>query len=108
MRTISDLVEEIKSRERQELIDALYKCGEDVTGGFEVKFDEEEPVIIAGYLCEDPCDIVVTRAFVSYDGDVSLDGYDKNNAFDEFKDIDVADIFAGHLSYVTEAVMQMR
>ena len=106
MKKIYELLNEIQSREKQELLDALYKHGESVDGGFEVRFDGEEPLIIAGYLGEDPCDIVVTRAFVDFNGYIGLDGYDKNNSFSEYRDIEPDDIFVGHLTYVTEAVVE--
>lgn len=104
MRTIHDLVEEIKSREKQELIDALYKHGEAMDDGFEVRFCDGEEPIIAGYLGDDPCDIVIKSAKVSYDGEVELRGLQKNDPYDDWE-IEPNEIFAGHLSYVTEYVI---
>ena len=104
MRKIYELVEEIKSREKQELIDALYKHGEAVDDGFEVKFSEDDHPIIAGYLGDDPCDIVIKSAKVSHDGILTIIGMDKLDMFSELE-IETDYIFAGHLSYVTEAVV---
>ena len=105
MRKIHELVEEIKSREKLELIDALYKHGEAVDDGFEVKFEGDEKPVIAGYIDDDPCDIVVSSVLLTHNGEVGINGCDKNNVFCQYADIDPGDIFAGHLSYVTEAVV---
>ena len=105
MKKISEFVEEIKSREKQELLDALYKHGEAVDEGFEVKFEGDDRPIIAGYIGEDPCDIIVSRVQLTHNGYIYIDGYDKNNAFTEYRDIEPSEIFAGQLSYLTEEVI---
>ncbi len=104
MRTIHELVEEIKSRERQELLDALYKHGSAVDEGFEVKFEDEEKPVVAGYIGDDPCDIVINSAKATHNGDVTMIGLQKNDPYDEWE-VEPREIFAGHLSYVTEAVI---
>ncbi len=104
MKTIQAMVEDVKSREKHELIDAMMKHGKKVADGFEVRFEGEDRPVIAGYVGEDPCDIVVSRVLLMHNGYVYLDGYEKNNALYNYADIEPSEIFAGHLSYVTEAV----
>ncbi len=99
------MVEDVKSREKHELIDAMMKYGKKVAEVFEVKFEGEDRPVIAGYVGEDPCDIVVSRVLLMRNGQVYLDGYEKNKALCNYADIEPSEIFAGHLSYVTEAVV---
>lgn len=108
MKTIFELVEEVKSRERSELIDAVYKHGEKTEEGFEVRFDDEDRPIIAGYIGSDPCDIVIAGVLVTKHNGVYLEGYDKNDSFLRYSDLDPGDMFAGHLTYVTEAVVNSK
>jgi hypothetical protein len=104
MRTINELVEEVKSREKQELIDAVYKHGEAVDDGFEVRFEGDDKPVVAGYVGEEPCDVVVAAVLVTHSGYVYLEGCDKNNVFSRYKDIEASDIFAGHLDFITQSI----
>ena len=104
MRTINELVEEVKSREKQELIDAVYKHGEAVDEGFEVRFKGDDKPVVAGYVGDEPCDVVVDAVLVTHNGYVYLEGCDKNNVFSRYKDIEPSDIFAGHLDFITQSI----
>ena len=55
---------------------ALRKYGTAVDGGFEVHFEGEQP-IVAGYLFDEPRDIVIDAARLDSDGNLSLLGEDK-------------------------------
>lgn len=104
MKTIEELVEEVKSREKEELIDAVRKYGKAVKEGHMVEFGEDSRPVIAGYIGDDPCDIVIKSVLVTTNGHVYLEGFDKNNIFCQYKDIEPIDIFAGHLEYVTSSI----
>lgn len=107
MRKISELVEEIKSREKSELIDALVNYGKKTKEGFKAYFDEDTNPIIAGYIGDDPCDIVIKSVLVTPKGNVVMTGLEKNDPYDEWE-VTPDEIFAGHLSYVTETFLSLK
>ena len=105
MKTIEELLYEIKTREKQELVNALHKFGDySIKDGFYICFEQDNP-IIAGYVGEEPCDIVVTKVMVRDNGYVYINGYEKNNPITQYMDIEPEEIFAGHLDYVTQEVI---
>ena len=59
--SVYDSVEEIKKREREELIAALQQYGEKVDDGFEYHFECDYP-IIASYDGNEPCNMVIYAA----------------------------------------------
>ena len=71
-------------------------------GGFEVHFDGEQP-IVAGYLFDEPRDIVIDAARLDADGNLSLLGEDKEVRDGQY-DIEPSDIFGGQLDYVTSSI----
>lgn len=100
--TIYQLTQALKHREQEELKGMLCKYGEHVDNGFELHFNDEQP-IVAGYLFDEPTDIVIMAARVSAQGDLTLIGEDKE-CRGESLDIDPDEIFAGHLDYVTSSI----
>lgn len=92
----------MKYREQNELKSALRKYGEEVDGGFEVHFEGEHPTV-AGYLFDEPCDIVIDAARVDADGSLSLIGEDKQDRGEQLN-IEPYDIFGGQLDYVTSNI----
>lgn len=103
-RCIYDEVSYIKARERQQLRDALRIHGEKVDDGFELHFENEEP-IVAAYLWDEPCDIVIKAVKVDMDGYLTILGED-NKDREETHEIDEDDFFAGQLDYVTGKVLE--
>ena len=71
-------------------------------GGFEVHFEGEQP-IVAGYLFDEPRDIVIDAARLDADGNLSLLGEDKEVRDGQY-DIEPSDIFGGQLDYVTSSI----
>ena len=65
--TIYDSVQEVKHRELEELATALRLHGDMVDDGYEWHFEEEKP-IVAGYIFDDPRDILIDAARVDADG----------------------------------------
>lgn len=104
-KSIYEQVQEIKQQEVSMLKDVLREHGTPIDGGYEAHFEGMKPVI-AGYLFEEPTDIVISAVRVDANGVLILIGYD-NNSHEECDCITPDDIFAGHLDYVTEAVCRM-
>lgn len=104
--TIHGQLQELKCREQDELKAALRKYGEEVDGGFDVHFEGEHP-IVAGYLFDEPCDIVIYAARVDSKGNLSLIGEDKQDRGEQYE-IEPSDIFGGHLDYVTSNIRTWR
>jgi len=92
---------DLKRREHEECIAALKKYGDEEDGGFEKHFEADKP-IVAGYLYDEPCDIVV-NAVRTKDGDVYVIGYDKNAPSTE-QEISADELFAGQLNEITEMI----
>ena len=100
--TIHGQLQALKLREQDELKAALRKYGTEVDGGFEVHFEGEQP-IVAGYLFDEPRDIVIDAARLDSDGNLSLLGEDKEVRDGQY-DIEPSDIFGGQLDYVTSSI----
>ena len=100
--TIHGQLQALKHREQDELKAALRKYGTEVDGGFEVHFEGEQP-IVAGYLFDEPRDIVIDAARLDADGNLSLLGEDKEVRDGQY-DIEPSDIFGGQLDYVTSSI----
>lgn len=100
--TVHGQLQELKCREQDELKVTIRKYGEEVDGGFEVHFEGERP-IVAGYLFDEPCDIVIDAARVDANGNLSLIGEDKQDRGIQL-DIEPSDIFGGQLDYVTSNI----
>ena len=100
--TIHGQLQALKLREQDELKSALRKYGTEVDGGFEVHFEGEQP-IVAGYLFDEPRDIVIDAARLDADGNLSILGEDKEVRDGQY-DIEPSDIFGGQLDYVTSSI----
>ena len=100
--SIHDSVQEVKHREQEELATALRLHGDMVDDGYEWHFEEEKP-IVAGYIFDDPRDIIIDAARVDADGNLLLLGRDKEE-LETQHEIVVSDIFGGHLEYITECI----
>lgn len=100
--SVYDSVQELKHREQEELATALRLHGDMVDDGYEWHFEEEKP-IVAGYIFDDPRDIIIDAARVDADGNLLLLGRDKEE-LETQHEIVVSDIFGGHLEYITECI----
>jgi hypothetical protein len=58
---------------------------------------------VAGYLFDEPRDIVIDAARLDADGNLSLLGEDKEVRDGQY-DIEPSDIFGGQLDYVTSSI----
>lgn len=97
------MCQEIKHLEQKELIQALKKYGDKVDNGFEILFKVESPIIaVSGE--ESPYDAIITSVRVDSDDDITLLGYDKTYC-DDSHEIDVNDVFCGHLEFVTSYIL---
>ena len=73
-------------------------------GGFEVHFEGEQP-IVAGYLFDEPRDIVIDAARLDADGNLLLLGEDKEVRDGQY-DIEPSDIFGGQLDYLKSYIIR--
>ncbi len=100
--TVHGQLQALQHREQDELKAALRKYGMEVDGGFEVHFEGEQP-IVAGYLFDEPRDIVIDAARLDADGNLLLLGEDKEVRDGQY-DIEPSDVFGGQLDYVTSSI----
>lgn len=71
---------------------AMRNHGEKVDDGYELHFEDDEP-IIAGYLFDEPCDIIIKAVKVDKDGYLTILGEDKQDR-SEVHEIDEDEFFA--------------
>ena len=100
--SIYDSVKEVKNREQEELAAALRLYGEKVDDGYEWHFEGECP-IVAAYDYDEPCDVVILSVRVDEDGYFTIIGDEKNDRGNEHE-IEIDEVFAGHLDYLTSAI----
>ena len=100
--SIYDSVQEVKHREQEELAAALKLRGEKVDDGYEWHFEGECP-IVAAYDYDEPCDVVILSVRVDNDGYFTIIGDEKNDRGNEHE-IDVDEIFCGHLDYLISEI----
>lgn len=92
---------DLKRRELEECATALKKHGELEDGGYETHF-EAVKTVVAGYLYDEPCDIVV-NAIRFADDLITIIGYDKNDPSTEHE-IPASELFAGQLNEITQMI----
>ena len=100
--SIYESVQEIKHREQEELKEALRLHGDKVDDGYEWHFEGECP-IVAAYDYDEPCDVVIIAVRVNKDGKLTIIGDEKNDRGNEHE-IEIEEIFAGHLEFVTSEI----
>ena len=103
-RSTYDEVQYLKRREREALREALCIHGESVEDGFELHFENDEP-IVAAYLWDEPCDVVIKAVKMDKGGYLTILVEDKQDR-SEVHEIGVNDFFAGQLDYVTDKVLE--
>lgn len=99
-----DREKDLKKREQEECLAAL-KAYSEKNGGKKVRdFDDNEHLVVAGYLYDEPCDIAVKS--IGYNEtyeSLALVGYDKNDPSTE-QEISADELFAGQLNEITERI----
>lgn len=100
--SIYDSVQEVKHREQEELAETLRLHGDKVDDGYEWHF-EGECHIVAAYDYDEPCDVVILSVRVDKDGYFTIIGDKKNDRGNEHE-IEVDEIFAGHLDYIISEI----
>ena len=93
--SIYDSVQEVKHREQEELAEKLRLRGEKVDDGYEW--------IVAAYDYDEPCDVVILAVRLDKDGDLTVIGDEKNDRGNEHE-IDVDEIFAGHIDFIISEI----
>ena len=76
--------------------------GEKVDDGYEWHFEGECP-IVAAYDYDEPCDVVILSVRVDKDGYFTIIGDEKNDRGNEHE-IDIDEIFAGHIDFIISKV----
>ena len=100
--SIHESVQEVKHREQVELSNALRFHGKQVDDGYEWHFEGECP-IVAAYDYDEPCDVVILSVRVNRYGKLIIIGDEKNDRGNEHE-IEVDDIFCGHLDYLISEI----
>ena len=95
-KSIYDRVQEIKADERKMLADALRKHG----GSYTFPSDSSWQPIIAANLDCGPMDVRIEKAWLDEGGYIRFKAID--NEYGGDVDLDVYDVFAGHLEYVLD------
>ena len=100
--SIYEILENVKARERKELIEKLRLYGEKVNDGYEWHFEGECP-IVAAYDYDEPCDVVILSVRIDKDLYFTIIGDEKNDRGNEHE-INIDDIFAGHVEFITNEI----
>lgn len=101
-KSIHEQVKAIKHREQTELITAVRQYGTLVDGGHEIYFEDDYP-IVAGYLFDEPTDIVIMAVRVDAKGYLSVIGEDKEYRGETYN-IEADELFAGQMDYITSNI----
>lgn len=102
---IYDKVRAIKKEEQDALKQALLSCGKEGGGQRIYKFSYDTAPIVAGYLFDDPCDIIIKKVAIDEDGNnLEIIGEDKEARCQELV-VNPDDIFAGHIDFITDSIL---
>lgn len=102
---IYDKVQAIKKEEQDILKQTLLRYGKKEEGQRVYRFSDDTAPIVAGYLFDNPCDIVIKKVAIDEDGsNLEIIGEDKEARGQEHV-IDPYDIFAGHLDFITDEIL---
>ena len=103
MKTINQMLDEVRSRERAELRDAILSKGSPIKEGWEYLFEGEYP-IIAAYCGDEPCDVVILSVRMDKKCNLTIVGDEKLDRGNEFE-LDIDNIFPGQLDFVTSNIV---
>lgn len=100
--TILHLVNLVKRKEQEALKRAIKNSGNavKVNGGYVYNFAEDNLPIIAAYVMDEPCDVVVTKVRLSKQDNLLIEGEVKNDRGYTYN-IEPSDIFAGQMDFIT-------
>lgn len=102
---IYDKVQAIKKEEQDILKQTLLRYGKEEEGRRIYKFSDGTAPIVAGYLFDNPCDIVIKKVAIDEDGsNLEIIGEDKEARGQELV-VNPDDIFAGHLDFITDEIL---
>lgn len=104
MKTIKQMVDEVKFRERYELRQAVINKGRKTKDGWEYEFDDENRPIVAAYSYDEPADVIIYSVSVwKKDGVLTIIGYNNDDTGSVHK-IKPEDIFAGQMEFITNNI----
>jgi len=104
-RYIYDKVQAIKKEEQDILKQTLLSYGKKEGGQRIYKFSDENAPIVAGYIFDYPCDIIVKQVAVDEDGsNLEIIGADMEVRNQNLV-INLDDIFAGHIDCITDSIL---
>lgn len=102
---IYNKVQAIKKEEQDILKQTLLNYGKKEGGQRIYRFSDENAPIVAGYLFDDPCDIVIKKVAIDEDGsNLEIIGEDKEARGQELV-VNPDDIFAGHIDFITDEIL---
>ena len=105
---IYDKVQYIKTEELILLKQALLRYGKEEGNQRIYRFSDDTAPIVAGYLFDDPCDIVIKKVAVDEDGsNLEIIGEDKEVRGQELV-VNPEDIFAGHIDFIADSILWMK
>lgn len=104
MRTIKQMVDEVKFRERDELRQAVINKGKQTKDGWEYEFDDENRPIVAAYSYDVPADVIIYSVSVEkHDGVLTIIGYN-NDDTGYVHHIKPEDVFVGQMEFITNNI----
>jgi len=104
-RYIYNKVQAIKKEEQYVLKQTLLNYGKEEGGRRIYRFSDDAAPIVAGYLFDNPCDIVIKKVAIDEDGsNLEIIGEDKETRGQELV-INPDDIFAGHIDFITDEIL---
>lgn len=104
-RYIYNKVQAIKKEEQDVLKQTLLNYGKEEEGQRVYRFSDDTAPIVAGYLFDNPCDIIIKQVDIDEDGShLEIIGEDKEARGQELV-INPDDIFAGHIDFITDEIL---
>lgn len=104
-RYIYNKVQAIKKEEQDVLKQALLNYGKEEEGKRTYRFYDDTAPIVAGYLFDNPCDIVIKKVTIDANGNnLKIIGEDKEARGQELV-VNPDDIFAGHIDFITDEIL---
>ena len=104
-RYIYNKVQAIKKEEQDVLKQTLLNYGKEGEGQRVYKFSDDTAPIVAGYLFDNPCDIIIKQVSINEDGsNFKIIGEDKEAMGQELV-VNPDDIFAGHIDFITDEIL---
>lgn len=104
-RYIYNKVQAIKKEEQDVLKQTLFNYGKEEKGKRTYRFYDDTAPIVAGYLFDNPCDIVIKKVTIDENGNnLKIIGEDKEAIGQELV-VNPDDIFAGHIDFITDEIL---